>query len=110
MSGFSPSANAVLATAEPLLIAVAGVLALVIVGLVALAVVLRRKTRIESAPAAEPPRVQPQTTAPPAPPPRPRARPQLVRGGGGGGLAVATSSAMVCPTCRTEYHGMTYCT
>jgi len=34
----------------------------------------------------------------------------MVRGGGGGGLAVATSSAMVCPTCRTEYHGMTYCT
>jgi uncharacterized protein YbaR (Trm112 family) len=33
-----------------------------------------------------------------------------VRGGGGGGLAVATSSAMVCPTCRTEYHGLTYCT
>ena len=25
-------------------------------------------------------------------------------------MAVATSSAMVCPTCRTEYHGMTYCT
>ena len=23
---------------------------------------------------------------------------------------MATSSAMVCPTCRTEYHGMTYCT
>ena len=43
-------------------------------------------------------------------PPRPRVRPQLVRGGGGGGLAVATSTAMVCPTCRTEYHGMTYCT
>ena len=35
----------------------------------------------------------------------------MVRGGGGGGgLAVATSSAMVCPTCRTEYHGMAYCT
>ena len=35
----------------------------------------------------------------------------MVRGGGGGGgLAVATSSAMVCPTCRTEYHGLTYCT
>jgi hypothetical protein len=31
-------------------------------------------------------------------------------GGGGGGLAIATSTAMVCPTCRTEYHGMIYCT
>ena len=42
----------------------------------------------------------------------PRKRPvQAVRGGGAsGGLAVATSSAMVCPTCRTEYHGMIYCT
>ena len=44
------------------------------------------------------------------PTPRPRPRPAMVRGGGGGGLAVATSSAMVCPTCRTEYHGLTYCT
>ena len=39
-----------------------------------------------------------------------RARRCVRGGGGGGGLAVATSSAMVCPTCRTEYHGMTYCT
>jgi hypothetical protein len=34
----------------------------------------------------------------------------MMRAAGGGGLAVATSSAMVCPTCRTEYHGMAYCT
>lgn len=29
--------------------------------------------------------------------------------GAGGGLAVA-SSGMVCPTCRTEYQGLSYCT
>ncbi|MEJ7603978.1 MAG: hypothetical protein WKG01_39225 [Kofleriaceae bacterium] len=85
-----------------------GLLALVIIGLVAMAVVLRRRTR-------NLPQRLPQPSANPSPPspptiPRPRARPQMVRGGGGGGLAVATSSAMVCPTCRTEYHGMTYCT
>src|SRR5439155_10804747 len=61
--------------------------------------------------AAEAERAREPAPPAPAPPPRPRARPAVVRGGGGGGgLAVATSSAMVCPTCRTEYHGMTYCT
>jgi hypothetical protein len=94
---------------EPLLIAVVGLLALVIVGLVAVALVLRRRAK---APPAEPPRPADPKPLPPIPPvvPRSRPRPALVRGGGGGGLAVATSTAMVCPTCRTEYHGMTYCT
>jgi hypothetical protein len=81
---------------------------LVIIGLVAMALILRRrgKTPTVTTPPADPKPI-------PAPPivPKPRPRPALVRGGGGGGgLAVATSSAMVCPTCRTEYHGMTYCT
>jgi hypothetical protein len=107
MSGFGSSISALTATAEPLLIAVAGVLALVIIGLVALALVVRRRT---SPAQAAPPPVRAVVTAHASPPPRPRMRHQLVRGGGGGGLAVATSSAMVCPTCRTEYHGMTYCT
>lgn len=106
------STNVLAAGAEPLLIAVIGLLALVIVGLVAMAVVLRRRTRNQVPPRPEP-IAQATPTTPPAVP-RPRARPhpsgQRVRGGGGGGLAVATSSAMVCPTCRTEYHGMTYCT
>jgi hypothetical protein len=94
---------------EPLLIAVVGLLALVIVGLVAVALVLRRRAK---APPAEPPRPADPKPLPPIPPvvPRSRPRPAMVRGGGGGGLAVATSTAMVCPTCRTEYHGMTYCT
>ena len=98
----------VLATAEPLLIAVVGVLSLVIVGLVAMALVLRKRGRVVD-PAPEAPRAQTAPGAPPAPPPRPRMRP-IVRGGGGAGLAIATSTSMVCPTCRTEYHGMTYCT
>lgn len=91
-----------------LLVAVIGLLVLVIVGLVAVAVVLRRRTRVQ---AAVPPVPRAPAAIPPVPSlPRPRPRPQHVRGGGGGGLAVATSSAMVCPTCRTEYHGLTYCT
>jgi len=109
MSGFSPSTHVVVAAGEPLLIAVVGLLALVILGLVALALVLRRRGRVQPAAAPQPAALPPVATAPPVIP-RPRPRPAMVRGGGGGGLAVATSSAMVCPTCRTEYHGMTYCT
>ena len=109
MSGLSPSAAiAQLGTSEPLLIAVVGLLAVVILGLVVMALVLRRRS--PQPPAAQ--QTVEQKPAPPSPPalPRSRPRPALVRGGGGGGLAVATSSAMVCPTCRTEYHGLTYCT
>jgi len=109
MSGFIPSTPVLAAAAEPLLVAVVGLLALVIVGLVAMALVLRRRTRAQVAPPPEPPAPAPVTPAPPTTT-RPRPRPAMVRGGGGGGLAVATSSAMVCPTCRTEYHGMAYCT
>jgi len=97
------------ATSEPLLIAVVGLLTAVIVGLVAMALILRRRSRNQAAAPAQPPEPKPVPVAPPIMP-RPRPRPAMVRGGGGGGLAVATSSAMVCPTCRTEYHGLTYCT
>lgn len=99
-----------LATAEPLLIAVIGLLSAVIVGLGAMAILLRRRAAREHVAPAEAPRVT-ALALQASPPPRPRARP-VVRGGGGGGggLAMATSTAMVCPTCRTEYHGMTYCT
>jgi hypothetical protein len=108
MSGFTPS-TLVLAAGEPLLIAVVGLLALVILGLAALALVLRRRSRVQPASALAPIAPHPVSAAPPMMP-RPRPRSAMVRGGGGGGLAVETSSAMVCPTCRTEYHGMTYCT
>jgi len=101
--------SSVVATAEPLLVAVVGVLSLVIVGLIAMAIVLRRRTRVEPREVAPDVPRSPSTGTPPAPPPRPRPR-AVVRGGGGGGLPIATSNAMVCPTCRTEYHGMTYCT
>jgi hypothetical protein len=101
-----PSTSETLATAEPLLIAVVGLLILVLAGLIAMALFVRRRSRPQPTPTVEPARPQPQ---PERPPPRPR-RPHAVRSTGGGGLAVATSSAMVCPTCRTEYHGLAYCT
>lgn len=97
-----------LATAEPLLVAVAGILGLVILGLIAMAIMVRKRSRPVDEPVIEPVRLAPPPDRPP--PPRPRVRSQMARGGGGGGLAIATSTAMVCPTCRTEYHGMTYCT
>lgn len=107
ISGLSPSTSVTLAAAEPLLVAVVGLLILVIAGLIAMALFVRRS---RPAPQAVP--VLPREAAPPEqrPPPRQRPRPALLRAGGGGGLAVATSSAMVCPTCRTEYHGLAYCT
>lgn len=113
MSGFAPSTTMLAGTTEPLLITVIGLLALVIIGLLALALLLRRRNRAQAQALTPPPR--PIAAAPTIPlPPRPRPRPAQHRTGGtgavGGGLAVATSSAMVCPTCRTEYHGMTYCT
>lgn len=107
MSGFGLTTT-VIATAEPLLVAVAGILALVILGLIAMAVMVRKRSRPAEEPVSEPVRLAPVPERPL--PPKPRVRPQLSRGGGGGGLMVATSTAMVCPTCRTEYHGMTYCT
>lgn len=111
MSGFTPSTKVLATNTEPLLYAVIGLLALVIVGLVAMALVLRRRHRAQAARDRQPAAPQPPTSAPlPPAVPRPRSRPVVARGGGGGGLAVATSNAMVCPTCRTEYHGMTYCT
>ena len=110
MSGFTPSTTLATAAAEPLLIVVCGLLALVILGLVAMAVMLRRRGRAQTALPSEPASPHPSPSSPPAAP-RPRPRALMVRGAaGGGGLAVATSSAMVCPTCRTEYHGLTYCT
>jgi len=109
MSGFTPSTAVLAGTGDrSLLVAVIGLLALVILGLVAVAIVLRRRTRAQ----VPLPPVRPPAAAPRVPVmPRARPRPQHARGGGtSAGLAVATSSAMVCPTCRTEYHGMTYCT
>ena len=112
MSGFTPSTSVLAGTGDRLLlVAVIGLLALVIIGLIAVAILLRRRNRMQAA--TTPPATRAQAALPSVPVlPRARPRPsQHVRGGGAsGGLAVATSSAMVCPTCRTEYHGMTYCT
>lgn len=108
MSGFTPSTLIASGTAEPLLIAVIGLLTLVIVGLGAMAILLRRKTRTPPTATADPAPLPALAASPPTVP-RPR-RPAVTRSGGGAGLAIATSTAMVCPTCRTEYHGFTYCT
>lgn len=99
-----------MASAQPMLVAIIGLLSLVIVGLVAMAIVVRKRGRVPVDATTDQVRALPAPEQ--RPPPRPRPRPQIVRsvGGGGGGLAVATSTAMVCPTCRTEYHGMAYCT
>lgn len=108
--------TSVLGSAEPMLVAVIGLLVLVIIGLVAMAILVRRRSKAIDAASAEAERARQRRRAiataqavQAAPPPRPR-RPQVSRASGGGGLAIATSSAMVCPTCRTEHHGMTYCT
>jgi len=110
-ASLTPAATLLAGTAEPLLIAVIGLLALVIIGLVALALLLRRRNRVQALAAAAAARAPAASPSVPLPP-RPRPRPAVTQRGGGasGGLAVAISSAMVCPTCRTEYHGLTYCT
>jgi len=95
------------------LVAVILLLSAVLVGLIALLVALRRRAPAEpeTAPTPTPtPRPLPQMAAPPVrivrrrPPTTPAA---------GGELAVASSasasSGMVCPTCRSEYQGHTYC-
>jgi len=114
MSGFTPSNGYSLSwllasSTEPLLVAVIGLLALVVIGLAAMALVLRRRGRANaSRPTDDTAPVPALPISPPSIPPR--RRPAVVRSSGGGGLAVETSTAMVCPTCRTEYHGLTYCT
>lgn len=96
------------------LVVVILLLGAVLVGLVALLIALRRR------PAAD----EPAATIAPTPMPRPAPRlaapsvRQVRRRApsvpsGGGDLAVASSatssSGMVCPTCRSEYQGATYC-
>jgi hypothetical protein len=87
------------------LLAVIVLLVAVLIALAAMVVVLRRRAR-DARVAVEP------VPAPRPSLPRPRARQtasRVARGGGAaGGLAVATS-AMVCPTCRSEYDGHMYC-
>ncbi len=83
-----------------------GALVLLAAGLTALVVVLTRRQRKPAPPPPAPVEVRPVVRRP-TPPPRPApTRPPVAFGGGG--LAVA-SSGLVCPTCRTEYSGVTYC-
>src|SRR5438067_6142 len=80
----------VLASAEPLLIAVVGVLSLVIVGLGAMAIVLGRRTRVADPPP-EAPRPQPAPGAP-------ASRPRRARTSDPSGVI-----ARICPVCGTKY-------
>ncbi|HTJ43805.1 MAG TPA: hypothetical protein VL463_16980 [Kofleriaceae bacterium] len=96
------------------LVAVILLLGAVLVGLVALLVALRRRAPSEEpaeTPAPTPmPRPMPRVASPPVRQTRRRA-PSVPSAGGD--LAVASSatssSGMVCPTCRSEYQGHTYC-
>src|SRR5262249_54005452 len=95
------------------LVAVILLLSAVLVGLVALLIALRRRTPAEPAEESAPvpqPRPLPRLAAPPVRTVRRRAP---TAPGGGGDLAGASSatapSGMVCPTCRAEYQGLTYC-
>ena len=75
-----------LATAEPMLVAVVGLLILVIAGLVAMAFLVRRRSKVVEDTTDQMRAIRTPAPPPPsAPPPRPRPRPQMVRGGGGGG-------------------------
>jgi hypothetical protein len=95
------------------LLAVIVLLAAILVGLVALLVAIRRRPPVaEPVPEPAAPLRPPMLQA--SPPPRPsgaRSAPREIArasASAGGGLQVA-ASGMVCPTCRTEYAGMTYC-
>lgn len=95
---------------------------LVVLGLVAAVVARRRAARRQTG--ARPAEVTAARVAAVAPTggaalvERPRVRPSLPRRGaraaGGAGLELAAagglSASRVCPTCRTEYDGLTYCT
>lgn len=91
------SVLSILAAVEPLGALIVGLLVLVLVGLVAIAIAVRRISAVQTDPRA----------SLPANAPRSRVPPQRVRWGTS---AAATAARMVCPSCRSEFHGMTYCT
>lgn len=100
--------GAVDGTARIALLIVVVLLVAIVAAVAALAIVMRRRTARPAEIEAEPTHPQPRIARAPAPV-RPRRMPSQSGLGGGGALAVATSG-MVCPTCRTEYSGLTYCT
>jgi hypothetical protein len=92
------------------LIAVIVLLAAVLGCLVGLALMLRRRGAARRVVPAVTPSVPAPIVRTASPSLRGKLpRPSLPRMSAGGGLAVA-SSGMVCPTCRTEYDGQTFCT
>jgi len=83
----------------------AAALVLLAIGVVVLIRMALRRRRPQPVPLPSPlpPPLPVRASGPPRPPPR-----VTTLGLAGGGLAVA-SSGLVCPTCRTEYHGMSFC-
>jgi hypothetical protein len=103
--------GAVDGTARIALLIVVVLLVAIVAAVAALAIVMRKRTarpaEVEPTPDTPTARVARASTPMPS---RPRRAPSHSGvAGGGGALAVATSG-MVCPTCRTEYAGLTYCT
>jgi len=94
------------------LLAVIVLLSAILVGLLALLLAIRRRARTAEPTVAAPPPTRPAPRPVSPAPPRHSHRPAAsTAGGGGGGLQqVVSASGMVCPTCRTEYAGLTYCT
>lgn len=100
------SLGAVDGAARIALLVVVLLLVAIVAAIAALAIVMRRRTARPAEPEAAPAPAPRAARASSMPPTRPKRMPT---GGGAPGLAVATSG-MVCPTCRTEYAGLTYCT
>jgi len=95
------------------LLAVIVLLSAILVGLLALLLAIRRRARTAEPTVAAPPptRPAPRPVSPALPRHSHRPVAASTAGGGGGGLQqVVSASGMVCPTCRTEYAGLTYCT
>jgi hypothetical protein len=101
--------GAVDGTARIALLVVVVLLIAIVAAVAALAVIMRRRTGRPAPPAAVGAVPSTRLAAASGRPPRPK---RATSQGAGAGLAIATSggSGMVCPTCRTEYAGLTYCT
>jgi hypothetical protein len=102
--------GAVDGTARIALLIVVVLLVAIVAAVAALAIVMRRRTARPAAAEAEPAPAPRTARASSQVPSRPRRAPSHSGVAGGGGVLAVATSGMVCPTCRTEYAGLTYCT